>query len=105
MQYLFFTVVALGGLAAGLFFGALPLRSTRMSEPQQRYSSLVGMISLGLVTVLIIIGQDLASWIAIASLFTAFGVGKIPLVHRALIRQWPFLKASTAKKAPAAKKA
>ncbi|MCH4160144.1 MAG: hypothetical protein LKF41_00825 [Bifidobacterium sp.] len=97
MQYLLYAGIIIVGLAIGLFFGALPLRSSEMNDKQQKHSSLVGMVALGIVAVLIIIGQDAASWIAIASLFVGFGIGKIPALHRKLISRWPYLKAAPAK--------
>lgn len=94
MEYVLYAGIAIVGVAIGVFFGALPLRSSEMNDRQQKHSSLVGMIALGVVAVLIIIGQDAASWIAIAALFIGFGAGKIPVLHRALIHRWPYLKAT-----------
>ena len=93
-------VLGILGLVIGLIFGALPLKTELMTHRQQSYSSVLGILAMGGVLVLILLGQDIASWILIAALLIGFLVGKIPPVHTFFLTHWPQYFAPKTKKSP-----
>lgn len=98
---------ALASLAIGFFFGGLPLLTSQMSEQQNKYQQLMGIVAVGIVLVLIILKQDLSSWIAILAMAIGVGIAKIPPIHHWLIASFPFFKPENKpepkKKTPTAK--
>ena len=49
------------------------------------------MLACGIVIVLMLLGYDLASWLAIAALAVGVAVSRIPVVRRGLLARFPEL--------------
>ncbi|RBP97996.1 hypothetical protein CRD60_02105 [Bifidobacterium aemilianum] len=87
-------VVATGlvGLVIGAVFGGLPLKTSMMTEQQNKAQQLLGILAAGLMIVLILSGKDLGSWVIIICLVLGLGLAKIPPVHRLLLNRIAFLR-------------
>ncbi|MFT8356229.1 MAG: hypothetical protein ABF780_00900 [Bifidobacterium aquikefiri] len=72
---------AVVSLVLGLFLGFMPLKNDEMTEQQQKYSQLVGLLAFALLVGLIILHQNEASWVLIAGLVIGFVIGKIPPIR------------------------
>ena len=66
-------VVGIGCCALGMFLGSMPLKREQITEEQNKYQQLGGLLACGLVVILMLLSMDIASWVAIAAL--AVGVG------------------------------
>lgn len=94
---LFWTLIAAAAiiaLALGLFLGGMPLRNDAMSEAQQKYSQLGGMLAFGFFVMLVILRQDAASWVLVGGLVTGFAIAKIPMVSKALSSRFTIFRAA-----------
>ncbi|NEG70004.1 hypothetical protein [Bifidobacterium choloepi] len=85
-------IVVLAGLVAGLAMGALPLRSHKMTEQQNKFQQLAGIAAVGVVVVLIMLDFQVAGWAIIAALLVGGLVANIPPVHRLLLAHFPELR-------------
>ncbi|MCI1984000.1 MAG: hypothetical protein LKJ47_04405 [Bifidobacteriaceae bacterium] len=81
----------------GLFYGILPLREDDMTGKQKTATRTVSIIVFGLVIILIILGDNLGSWIAIGAAFVGFGVGKIPPLQKFFAARWKIFRPKGAK--------
>lgn len=85
-------VVGLGCCALGMFLGSMPLKRDQITEEQNKYQQLGGLLACGLVVILMLLGMGIASWIAIAALAVGACVCRIPAVRRMLLAWFPMLK-------------
>ena len=67
-------VTAVACLGMGVFLGSLPFKRDELTEWHMKYQQLGGVLACGIVIVLMLLGYDLASWLAIAAL--AVGVAE-----------------------------
>ena len=79
-------VTAVACLGMGVFLGSLPFKRDELTEWHMKYQQLGGVLACGIVIVLMLLGYDLASWLAIAAL--AVGVA---VVRRGLLARFPEL--------------
>ncbi len=80
------------GTLAGILFGAFPLRTSHMTKKQESYTSALGFVALGLFLVLILINQNLASYIYIGGLVLGFAIAKIPVIHNFFVARFKIFK-------------
>lgn len=85
-------VVGIGCCALGMFLGSMPLKREQITEEQNKYQQLGGLLACGLVVILMLLSMDIASWVAIAALAVGVGICRIPAVRRWLLAQFPMLK-------------
>lgn len=85
-------IVGIACLAAGMAMGAMPLRSHKMTEQQNKFQQLAGIAALGAVVILMLLGMDAASWIAIGALAFGAALANVPPVHRWMLKQFPELR-------------
>ncbi|BAQ31340.1 hypothetical protein [Bifidobacterium scardovii] len=85
-------IVVIASMAIGLFFGLLPLKVDRMTEAQNKYQQFVGIIGVGMVIVLIMAKQEIASWATIGVMIAGVLIAKIPAVHRWGLERFPFFE-------------
>ncbi|QYN60462.1 hypothetical protein GYM67_04850 [Bifidobacterium asteroides] len=71
-------VCALIGLAVGLIDGLLPKSNDRQTDSQQRWTAVFSLIGTGMVVILILLGRDLTSWVAIGAVVLGLLLGMIP---------------------------
>ena len=76
-------VTAVACLGMGVFLGSLPFKRDELTEWHMKYQQLGGVLACGIVIVLMLLGYDLASWLAIAALAVGVAVSRIPVVRRA----------------------
>lgn len=81
----------------GAFYGILPLREQELTAKQKTLTQTASIVVFGLVIILILTKQDLASWIAIGATFAGFGVGKIPPLRNFMTSHWKIFRAKNAK--------
>ena len=79
-------VTAVACLGMGVFLGSLPFKRDELTEWHMKYQQLGGI-----VIVLMLLGYDLASWLAIAALAVGVAVSRIPVVRRGLLARFPEL--------------
>lgn len=86
------TVVAtIACLGMGVFLGSLPFKRDELTEWHVKYQQLCGVLACGIVIILMLLGYDLASWLAIAALAVGVAVSRIPVVRRGLLARVPEL--------------
>lgn len=79
-------------LLVGFFFGLLPMKNDRMTPDQRTWSQVASLIGIGLVVVLILIGQDLASWVAIGAMVAGILIGVIPAIKQTMQSRFVWLR-------------
>lgn len=79
-------------LLVGFFFGLLPMKNDRMTPDQRTWSQVASLIGIGLVVVLILIGQDLASWVAIGAMVAGILIGVIPAIKQTMQSRFIWLR-------------
>lgn len=84
--------VVIVSLAIGLFFGLIPLKTERMTDGQNRYQQILGFAGVGLIVILIVAGQDAASWAAILVMIAGVLIAKIPALHSRALERFPFFR-------------
>lgn len=84
-------VTAVACLGMGVFLGSLPFKRDELTEWHMKYQQLGGVLACGIVIVLMLLGYDLASWLAIAALAVGVAVSRIPVVRRGLLARFPEL--------------
>ncbi|WP_055427001.1 hypothetical protein [Bifidobacterium aesculapii] len=84
--------VCVVGVPLGMFFGFIPMRTSNLSEEQNRLSQTLGVIGVGLIIVLIFTKQDAASWAATFAMIAGVLIAKIPPLHRWALRRFPVLR-------------
>lgn len=82
-------VVGIGCCALGMFLGSMPLKREQITEEQNKYQQLGGLLACGLVVILMLLSMDIASWVAIAALAVGVGICRVPAVRRWLLAQFP----------------
>jgi cell division protein FtsW (lipid II flippase) len=92
MSWVVLVVATLVCLAIGIFYGAVPWKNTQTTESQQKYSTVAGIIAVGIVIILMMAHQDLASWFAIGAVIVGILVAKIPPLHRWMLAKFPFFQ-------------
>lgn len=85
-------VVGICCLGLGIFLGAMPLKRDKLTEVQNKYQQLGGMLACALVVILILLSMDIASWVSIGAMAVGVGISRIPPVHTALLKQFPILQ-------------
>lgn len=88
-------VCALIGLAVGLIDGLLPKSNDRQTDSQQRWTPVFSLIGTGMVVILILLGRDLTSWVAIGAVVLGLLLGMIPPLNRVALKTWPWLRPRT----------
>lgn len=76
-------------IAVGIYFAGIPLRQTLMTDQQNTIQQILSIICFGLVIVLFMVQQQVASWAVIFALCLGMVIGKIPPIHRALLAKFP----------------
>lgn len=79
-------------LLVGFFFGLLPMKNDLMTPDQRTWSQVASLIGIGLVVVLILLGQDVASWVAIGGMVAGILIGIIPAIKRAMQARFTWLR-------------
>jgi ABC-type tungstate transport system substrate-binding protein len=98
VDWVILVVATVVGLALGLVFGAFPMKTAQMTENQQKYSSAIGIVAVGVLIILIIVHQDLPSWFEIGALIVGFAIAKIPALHSAILKKFKFFRPKPAQK-------
>jgi hypothetical protein len=80
---------ALAGLAAGLIFGSMPLRSHLMTARQKDWQQWWGIGFIVVVLGLMILKQDIPSWSILVAAVVGIAVARIPPLHRAILAKFP----------------
>ena len=75
-------VTAVACLGMGVFLGSLPFKRDELTEWHMKYQQLGGVLACGIVIVLMLLGYDLASWLAIAALAVGVAVSRRGLLAR-----------------------
>ena len=78
-------------LLDGFFLGLMPMNSERLTPSQRTWSQVASLIGIGLVVVLILIGQDTASWAAIAAMIAGIIIGIVPPVKTVMQTKFAWL--------------
>lgn len=81
----------------GGFFGVIPLREEQQTVQQKTLSRTMSIVVLGIVIILILLGEDVASWIAIAAALVGFGAGKIPPLQAFFTTRWKVFRGKNAR--------
>lgn len=76
-------------MGMGVFLGSLPFKRDELTEWHVKYQQLCGVLACGIVIILMLLGYDLASWLAIAALAVGVAVSRIPVVRRGLLARFP----------------
>ena len=84
-------VVGIGCCALGMFLGSMPLKREQITEEQNKYQQLGGLLACGLVVILMLLSMDIASWVAIAALAVGVGVAPPPLLNICFIIPTQFI--------------
>lgn len=79
-------------LLDGFFLGLMPMNSERLTSSQRTWSQVASLIGIGLVVVLILIGQDTASWAAIAAMIAGIIIGIVPPVKTVMQTRFGWLQ-------------
>ncbi|AIC91942.1 hypothetical protein [Bifidobacterium coryneforme] len=79
-------------LLDGFFLGLMPMNSERLTPSQRTWSQVASLIGIGLVVVLILIGQDTASWAAIAAMIAGIIIGIVPPVKTVMQTRFTWLQ-------------
>lgn len=79
-------------LLDGFFLGLMPMNSERLTPSQRTWSQVASLIGIGLVVVLILIGQDTASWAAIAAMIAGIIIGIVPPVKTVMQTRFAWLQ-------------
>lgn len=74
-----------------MFLGSMPLKRDQITEEQNKYQQLGGLLACDLVVILMLLGMDIASWVAIAALAVGWA-SAIPRGERMLLARFPMLK-------------
>ena len=53
-------VVGIGCCALGMFLGSMPLKREQITEEQNKYQQLGGLLACGLVVILMLLSMDIA---------------------------------------------
>lgn len=69
------------GLALGIFFGAMPMRTFKTTEEQNRWQQWLSIAFIILFFVLIYFKQDVASWTILIAAIVGIAIAKIPPIH------------------------
>lgn len=91
-DYAFIIGSGILALLVGFFFGLLPMKNDRMTPDQRTWSQVASLIGIGLVVVLILIGQDVASWVAIGALVAGILIGIIPAIKQPMQARFGWLQ-------------
>lgn len=83
--------------AGGLFFGIIPLRENEQTSRQKTLSRTASIVVFGFVIILILLGDNIGSWISIALALVGFGIGRIPPLRRFFSSHWKIFRAKNAK--------
>lgn len=75
-------------LAGGFFYGLLPLKEENMTAHQKTGARTSSIVVFGVFVALILMNEDMASWVALAGALVGFGVGKVPPVTRFMQSHW-----------------
>ena len=81
--------VCVVGVPVGFFFGSMPLRTNVTTDRQSKLQQVIGLIAVAVVLVLIVSGQETASWAVLVAMLAGVLVARIPPIHRAMIRRFP----------------
>lgn len=84
-------------LAGGLFFGILPLRENDLTAKQKTVSRTASIVVFGFVIILILMGEDLGSWISIGAALVGFGIGRIPPLRAFFASHWKIFRDKNSK--------
>ncbi|MCI1901168.1 MAG: hypothetical protein LKI93_00305 [Bifidobacteriaceae bacterium] len=81
----------------GGFYGILPMKEDKLTGQQKTITRTVSIVVFGLVIILILVGEDLWSWIAIGAAIIGFGIGKIPALRKFFAAHWKIFRSRDAK--------
>ena len=79
-------------LLDGFFLGLMPMKSERLTPSQRTWSQVGSLIGIGLVVALILIGQDTASWAAIAAMIAGIIIAIVPPVKTFMQTRFAWLQ-------------
>lgn len=82
----------------GLIYGLLPLRQEQQNRIQKTVVDVDGIAVVACVIILILLGADAASWIAIGCVAVGFGIGYIPPLRQWARSQWNFFDVAPTRK-------
>ncbi|WEV47558.1 hypothetical protein OZX62_04620 [Bifidobacterium sp. ESL0690] len=85
-------IVGIAGLAAGLFVGAMPAFTSKLSEQQNRVQQWAGIILIVVFFLLMYFKLNISSWSIIIAAIAGFALAKIPALHQMLIAMFPILQ-------------
>ncbi|WP_246165734.1 hypothetical protein [Bifidobacterium canis] len=85
-------VVGIGCFVLGVFLGALPIKRAEITEEQNKYQQLGGILACAIVVILMLLSMDVASWVSIGTLAVGVAISYIPAIRRVLLNRFPILQ-------------
>lgn len=85
-------VVGIGCCGLGMFLGSMPVRRAQITEAQNKYQQLGGLLACGVIVILTLLNMNVASWVAIAAFAVGIGICRIPSVRKFLLARFPMLQ-------------
>lgn len=89
-------------LAGGFFYGLLPLKEENLTAKQKTGARTSSIVVFGVFILLILMKEDMASWVALAGAIVGFGIGKIPPITHFMQTHWSLVapRRKTKKRSP-----
>lgn len=85
-------VVSIICLLAGFVYGSFPRKTEEQTQSQTKAGQLLGIAAVGLVLILVMVKQNIASWAAIGALAVGVAIAYIPAVYKWTLRTFPYFK-------------
>lgn len=86
------TIIAfLLSVVIGIYFAGIPLRTSSMTKVQNILQQILSVLCFVAVIVLFVMKMRVATVAVIVALVLGMFIGKIPAVHRFLLKQFPYV--------------
>lgn len=86
------TIIAfLLSVVIGIYFAGIPLRTSSMTKVQNILQQILSVLCFVAVIVLFVMKMRVATVAVIVALVLGMFIGKIPTVHRFLLKQFPYV--------------